>query len=258
VLFFGFLGDPSEVHALKLVGTILSSFIFACVLGAAGGLAWLFVLNHVRQLKNTAFAVFAWIFIIYGVTDILGFSGAIAAMAFGAALTNHERLPLHNLKIFHQRELGKIEQSDTDFYHEVIFLLKTIFFVYLGLSIKFNAPHMLSWALLAVIVIYTIRTLIVRFVMRASSPGWQESFAQSVMAPKGLAAAVLAAVPAERGIANGALIQDFAYFGVLVSIVMTACLIPLQRQPAIAGGIQRFFGLPSEGRSAAAAPSSID
>jgi NhaP-type Na+/H+ or K+/H+ antiporter len=258
VLFFGFMGDPAHVEAGKLIGKILSAFVFACVIGAAGGLAWLFVLNSVRQLKNTEFAVFAWIFIVYGVTDILGFSGAIAAMAFGAALTNHERLPLHNMKIFHRRELGKIEQSDTDFYHEVIFLLKTIFFVYLGLSIKFTAAYMVIWAALAVAVIYVARTILVRFVMRPSSPGWQESYAQSVMAPKGLAAAVLAAVPMEMGIPGGETIRDFAYFGVLVSIVATACLIPLQRQPSIGRGIQRIFGLPSDARTIVASPASID
>jgi NhaP-type Na+/H+ or K+/H+ antiporter len=255
VLFFGFLENPSQVHAGKLTGQILSAFVFACVIGAAGGIAWLFVLNNVRQLKNTAFAVFAWIFIIYGVTDALGFSGAIAAMAFGAALTNHERLPLHNLKVFRQRELGRIEESDTDFYHEVIFLLKTLFFVYLGLSVKFTQPGMLGWALLGVVIIYVFRTLVVRAVMRSSSPGWQESYAQSVMAPKGLAAAVLAAIPAARGIPGGEVIQDFAYFGVLVSIVTTAALIPLQRQPAFGRGVRKFFGLPSD---AEPAPASID
>jgi cell volume regulation protein A len=162
------------------------------------------------------------------------------------------------MRIFHKRELGKIEDSDTDFYHEVIFLLKTIFFVYLGLSIKFTAPHMLGWAALAVAVIYIFRAVLVRFVMKSSSPGWQESYAQSVMAPKGLAAAVLAAVPVEMGIPGAETIRDFAYFGVLVSIVATACLIPLQRQAAIGRGVKEFFGLPSDARTIVASPASID
>jgi hypothetical protein len=78
------------------------------------------------------------------------------------------------------------------------------------------------------------------------------------MAPKGLAAAVLAAVPMEMGIPGGETIRDFAYFGVLVSIVATACLIPLQRQPSIGRGIQRIFGLPSDARTIVASPASID
>jgi NhaP-type Na+/H+ or K+/H+ antiporter len=204
------------------------------------------VLNTVRQLKNTAFAVFAWIFVVFGVTDILGFSGAIAAMAFGAALTNHERLPLHDLKIFRQRKLGKIEESDTDFYHEVIFLLKTFFFVYLGISIKFTDPMLAAWALLAVGGLYQIRAFAVRQLMRKASPGWQESYSQSILAPKGLASAVLASAPLQAGIAGAETIRDFSYIAVLVSIVVTASLMPLQKQPAFARWTERFYGFREE------------
>ena len=249
VLFFSFLEEPAKLEAGRLVGQVLSAFVFACVIGGVGGLAWLFVLNTVRQLKNTAFAVFAWIFVVFGVTDLLGFSGAIAAMAFGAALTNHERLPLHDMKIFRQRKLGKIEESDTDFYHEVIFLLKTFFFVYLGISIKFTDPLLAAWALTAVFSLYFIRAFAVRSIMRPASPGWQESFSQSIMAPKGLASAVLAAAPLQAGVAGADAIRDFSYIAVLASIVVTASLLPLQKQPAIARWTERFYSLKSKAES---------
>jgi NhaP-type Na+/H+ or K+/H+ antiporter len=201
-------------------------------------------MNAVRQLPYTSFAIFAWMFVLYGVADMLGFSGAIASLAFGASLTNYQRLPLHNMKIFQRREMGQLSESDMEFYHEVIFMLKTFFFVYLGMSIRFSNPIYLLVVLGAVALIYVGRLLIVRFVMKGVSPGWEESYQLSVTAPKGLAAAVLASVPLERGLEGGDIIRSFAYFTVLVSIVVTAGLIPLMRQRPVESLARRLYGFP--------------
>jgi cell volume regulation protein A len=45
------------------------------------------------------------------------------------------------------------------------------------------------------------------------------------MAPKGLAAAVLATLPLEYGVAGGEVIRDTTYMVVLVSITLTALLV---------------------------------
>ncbi|WP_321476118.1 cation:proton antiporter [uncultured Paludibaculum sp.] len=243
VMVFSILGSPEGVfQAPRMLGTVLSSLVFAGVIGMAGGLAWAAVLNTVRQFPNTSFAVFAWVFILYGIADMMGFSGAIAALAFGASMVNHDRLPLHNVKLFQQHKLGSLNTADMEFYHEVIFLLKTFFFVYLGLSIKFDNPVYLLVVLVVVVVTYLARLGIVTRVMRGVSPGWEESYELSVMAPKGLAAAVLASVPLERGMAGGEVIQSFSYFVVLVSIVLTAGLIPLMRRPVVERGARRLYG----------------
>lgn len=243
VMFFSILDSPEGVfQAPRLLGAVLSSLVFAGVIGMAGGLAWAAVLNTVRQFPNTSFAVFAWVFILYGITDMLGFSGAIAALAFGASIVNHDRLPLHNLALFRQRELASLNSADMEFYHEIIFLLKTFFFVYLGLSIRFQNPFYLLIVLGAVVVVYLGRLGIVCKVMRGVSPSWEESYELSVMAPKGLAAAVLASVPLERGMPGGAVVQSFAYFVVLISIVLTASLIPLMRRPFVERAARRLYG----------------
>jgi len=47
------------------------------------------------------------------------------------------------------------------------------------------------------------------------------------MIPKGLAAAVLASIPAQVGIIGGELIRDVTYMVILISIVATSVMIPL-------------------------------
>lgn len=247
VIVFSLLNSPGgAIHAPRMVGAVLASLVCAGFIGMAGGLAWASYMNAMRQVPYTSFAIFAWMFVLYGVADMLGFSGAIAALAFGASLTNYHRLPLHNVKIFQRRAMGQITASDMEFYHEVIFLLKTFFFVYLGLSIHFGNPIYLLIVLGAVTLIYLARTAIVRFVTRGVSPGWEESYQLSVTAPKGLASAVLASVPLERGLEGGDTIRSFAYFTVLVSIVVTAGLIPLMRRSSVESAARRLYNFPRE------------
>jgi len=47
------------------------------------------------------------------------------------------------------------------------------------------------------------------------------------MIPKGLAAAVLAGIPLQKGIAGGQIIQDLTYSIILISILITSVMIPL-------------------------------
>lgn len=61
-----------------------------------------------------------------------------------------------------------------------------------------------------------------------SQMSWQmaQSLGVAIMAPKGLAAAVLAGVPLQYGIEAGQLMQDFTFVVVFVSICLTAFLLP--------------------------------
>ena len=81
----------------RLIGSVLSALIFAAVIGVVGGIGWLLVLGKVRDFPNTISSTLAYVFIVYGATEFLGFSGAIAALALGITLTNFEKFGLHRI-----------------------------------------------------------------------------------------------------------------------------------------------------------------
>jgi NhaP-type Na+/H+ or K+/H+ antiporter len=56
--------------------------------------------------------------------------------------------------------------------------------------------------------------------------------------PKGLAAAVLAGLPLQQGVVGGEMIQGIAFVVVLLSIGLTAVMIPIQRS-TFGGGLYR-------------------
>jgi cell volume regulation protein A len=229
------------LDAGHMAGAIVASIVCAGLIGVSGGLAWLLVVNAVRQFPHTAFSTCAYACVLYGMAEWLGFSGGIAALAFGMTLTNAPNTALIRLPIFHQREVGALSTDDKSFFLEIIFLLKTFFFVFVGVSIKFSDLWLILFAALVVATVYLTRTVIVRFTVVPLDAGWEASAITSLLAPKGLAAAVLASLPLRRGLEGGEAMENFTYMVVLLSTLATATLIPAVPRSLGARICRRFF-----------------
>lgn len=233
-----------DVEPGRLVGSVLSAMIFAAVIGVLGGIGWLLVLGKVRDFPNTISSTLAYVFIVYGLTELLGFSGAIASLALGITLTNFEKLNLHSIPSI-DRNIVPLNEIDVAFYREAVFLLKTYFFVYLGISIHFGAIYPALTAIAMVIIVYAMRIGLTGVVFRDASYSLRDTAITSMMAPKGLAAAVLATLPLKYGVVGGDVIRDTTYMVVLVSITLTAVLVMVYPVPLVTKFYARALGKPS-------------
>jgi len=221
----------NHISAGNIVGQIISSFLVAAIIGGLFALAWSSILSSIRRLDNSIFLTPAFVFITYGITESLGFSGAISALTMGITLGNireivpnsyHElKLPFDDAKIsLRPISLNQIEKM---FIGEIIFLLKTFFFVYIGISIALHNTNLSIIGLLLTLVIFSVRILVVRLSMNKTILK-RDAILAAVISPKGLAAAVLATLPAQAGLAGGVVIQDVVYAIILFSIISTASL----------------------------------
>jgi cell volume regulation protein A len=208
----------------RLLGTVLASLIFAAVIGLLGGIGWLMVLGKVRNFPNTISSTLAYVFIVYGLTEMLGYSGAIAALALGVSLTNFQKFHLYRIPYI-DKSIVPLNEIDLAFYREAVFLLKTYFFVYLGISIHFSDVALAVAAISMVSMVYLMRLGLSRLIFRDHGYGLRDTAIASMMAPKGLASAVLATLPLQYGVAGGEMIRDTTYMVVLVSITLTALLV---------------------------------
>jgi len=211
------------------VGQILASFILATIMGFLGAFFWSVVLHRIRNIKNSIFTTPAFVFIIYGISEILGYSGAISALAFGIGLANNDLIKGTAFSKYFAKEPDSLNETERILFGEAVFLLKTFFFVYIGISIQLS-----DWVPMLIGLIVTIILFLLRIpVVRASMPidkGKQsmvDLMFMSAMVPKGLAAAVLATIPLQQGIAGGELIKNIVFSVVLFSIIFTSVLIPL-------------------------------
>lgn len=227
----------------SLVGTVMSALVFATVIGVLGGIGWLLVLGKVRDFPNTISSTLAYVFIVYGLTELLGFSGAIAALALGVTLTNFEKFGLLRFPNI-DHNLVPLNETDMTFYREAVFLLKTYFFVYLGISIQFGEVYLATIAISIVMMVYVMRLLLTRSIFRDASYSLRDTAFTSMMAPKGLAAAVLATLPLKYGVVGGEIIRDVTYMVVLFSITLTALLVMLYPRNFVQGAYSRALKKP--------------
>ncbi len=222
-----------------IAGSILSSFILASIIGVASAIFWSMLLGRVRTIQNSMFTTPAFVFVIYGLAEQLGFSGAIAALAFGVALANIDKFQFKFIRAFHRQGLLTFNESEKQFFSEIVFLLKTFFFVFIGLSIQFTNLWALLLGVFITLIIYVIRIPVVKFSVHEQLPTMDLTL-MATMVPKGLAAAVLANLPLQEGIPGGDFIRDLVYPVILTSIVLTSVLVPmLVRVPSISA----FYGL---------------
>lgn len=222
-----------EVKIGLIVGKIISSFTLAAVMGWLGALVWSILLNRVRTIRNTIFTTPAFVFIIFGIAEMFGFSGAISALAFGITLANIEVFNVSLLKKYIASEPISLNETEKIFFSEIVFLLKTFFFIYIGLSIQLQNLWALVLGLLVTIIIFISRVPVVKFSVRKPF-ATSDLTMMSIMVPKGLAAAVLASLPLQQGIEGGEFIRDITYAVILISIIFTCVLIPLvERSPTV-------------------------
>ncbi len=227
----------------KIIGNLLSSLILASVIGAVGGLFWTQILNRVRSYPNTQFATFAFMFIVFGIAEMLDFSGAIAALAFGVVLGNHQYI-VRSLSRIHRVNVKAsiiVSPVEKELYKEIVFLIKIFFFIYLGISIPFEQAYIIGIAFTITASLYLIRPLAAKFLVTHRVSAYDRTII-SVMIPKGLAAAVLAGLPAQYGMVEGPDIQAITYNVVLISIVMTSVLIPLIERTRLGTFYKRLLG----------------
>ncbi len=229
-----------SLNAGMMLGQIIASFSLAAVIGCSAAIFWSVVLCKIREFKNGIFLSPAFVFIVYGVAELLGYSGAIAAFAFGLTLGNvqyfKQILPKKTLSMtpveFNARERA--------FFGELEFLLKTFFFVYIGISIRVGNMALLFGGLMLTVAIFIIRIPVIYCAMERIIGRFDISVI-SAMVPKGLAAAVLATLPLKAGVPNGAIIQDIVYAVILFSIILTGILIILIERKILHGFYALIF-----------------
>lgn len=257
--------DSGEFEIGKILGSLISSLVLASVIGVASGLLWLKMLDRIRMMPNTQFATFAFMFIVYGIAESLDYSGAIAALAFGILLGNN-RIIGHSISRLSENinvsslKSGIVTDAEKKLYKEIVFLLKIFFFVYLGISIPFEHIDIVLIALTIVIAVYMARPVATKILVKDHVTAYDRTIV-SVMAPKGLAAAVLAGLPAQHGMIEGNDIQAITYYIVLLSIVGTSVLIPLIERTSLGELMQRFLKVPAQQpktTQAAAEPATAD
>jgi potassium/hydrogen antiporter len=226
VLFLGFIQAHKDgaFNVTILARDLAVSFGLSALIGCAAGFAWSFALNRVRSIRNNIFLTLALVLILFGVLEILHLSGGIAVLCFGGAITNSTSFRIPGLARLGFGNSTPFTDREKAFFSEAVFLLKTFFFVYLGLSLRFGNARLFLFAFLLVGVKLLIRIPFVGFAVSRTETR-RDAALMSVMVSMGLASAVLASLPIQEGLEGGELIRDLTYAIILASILANSILV---------------------------------
>jgi len=161
---------------------------------------------------------------LFGVVEMLGFSGPIAALAFGITIGNIESIRIPVFKKSVPGESIGLTETEKLFFSEVAFLLKTFFFIYLGISLELISSWLIVVSIVLCVIAFLLRLFSVKYTVKKSYPKLDIAIA-SIMVPKGLAAVVLASIPLQQEVIGGETIKNITYGVVLLSIVITSALV---------------------------------
>jgi cell volume regulation protein A len=199
--------------------TIVHNFVLAGAIGFPAGIIWLWTLEKELQDRPLSYVMtLGVLMLLFSFTGLVGGSGAIAVLCFGIAMANGQ--PIIN-KISRSSELMRLSwrlssaegEKVRDIHAEISFLVRTFFFVYMGVVARIAYG---GWFYLLTVVAFIGAIFLARYgslrLFELVFPR-QEQYRNLYLAmiPRGLAAAVLAGMPAAEGIAGADVFIDFGF-----------------------------------------------
>ena len=212
-----------NLHPVDLILSIGADPIFSIGLGIGSALLWAFFRKVFLKVFEMPFATEFWSLLTYGlIQELFQLNGPIGILAFGFALANLNLLPrslsgLFNIKPVSEKEISLLK--------EISFLLKTFFFLYLGMLIQLSALNIFILAVLLTLLIFITRYVAVRLVFSPKKTPYFDTLIAMGMGPRGLACAVLATLPLQKGYEQGEFIQNLIFYIILISIVSTSVFV---------------------------------
>ena len=227
-----------EMNAGMIVSHFISSLVLAVIMGIGGAFLWSLIINRIPKLKATSFSTPAFLFILYGITEYLNFSGPLAALTFGIAIGNLSYFEPKLLERIIPNQSIILPQAEKDFFNQIVFLLRIFFFVYIGIKIQVDRLDWLLWGALITMVLFVMRILVVKIISNRKDPLLDKAV-MSIMIPKGLGVAVIATLPLQNNYFDGVIIQSICFTIILFSTLFCVGFFYL-----VSSGISLpFYGL---------------
>ena len=215
VAFIMFEAVLSGYFDLELLGiTFGRNIAIGLLLGLGVGIPWMFVTTKLANAQHSYMLTLGILFVLYFMAQSLGESGALTALVFGLMLGNRYRLSRY-LRI----KLPEISTDDT-MHNQLTFLVRSFFFVFVGLLASFGQIEYIIFGIVSAILIYLGRLIVTKTTL-TNRFSVLDRKVTSVMIPRGLAAAVLATFAITLGIPNGEVYPQIVFFVIMGSVIIT-------------------------------------
>lgn len=215
VAFIMFEAVLSGYFDIELLGiTFGRNIAIGLLLGLGVGIPWMFVTTKLANAQHSYMLTLGILFVLYFMAQSFGESGALTALVFGLMLGNRRRLSRY-LRI----KLPEISTDDT-MHNQLTFLVRSFFFVFVGLLASFGQIEYIVFGIVSAILIYLGRLIVTKTTL-TNRFSVLDRKVTSVMIPRGLAAAVLATFAITLGLPNGEVYPQIIFFVIMGSVIIT-------------------------------------
>jgi len=215
VAFIMFEAVLSGHFDLDLLGVTFGNAVaVGLLLGLGVGIPWMYVTTKLANAQHSYMLTLGILFVLFFLARSFGESGALTALVFGLMLGNRYRLSRY-LRF----KLPDISTDDT-MHNQLTFLVRSFFFVFVGLLASFGQIEYIIFGIIATLVIYFGRTILTKISLTKKFSQLDRKVT-SVMIPRGLAAAVLATFPLTLGLPNGEAYPQIVFFIIMASVIIT-------------------------------------
>lgn len=207
--------------------TAVKMITVGLIFGFGIGIPWMYVFSKLKDARHAYMLTLAILFVLFFLAKSYGGTGALTALIFGLMLGNRRHFARY-LK-FKMPEVT-VENS---FHDQLAFLVRTFFFVFVGLLANFGQIGYLLFGVAMAIVIYFGRIGVTKTSLTKRFSAFDKKVT-SVMIPRGLAAAVLATIPLTLGISNADAYPQIVFVVIISSVIITTIGLAKARknQPA--------------------------
>ena len=212
ILFEAVLIGHFDIQTLQ--ETLGRAVVVGLVLGFGVGIPWMYVSTKLGNAQHAYMLTLGILFVLFFLANEFGESGALTALVFGLMLGNKRHLS-RILKF----KLPKIEADDPT-HNQLTFLVRSFFFVFVGLMASFGQIEYVVFGILVTIVVFGGRIFVGKITLTKRFSKLDRAVTNS-MIPRGLAAAVLATYPVTMGLSNGEAYPQIIFFIILSSVIIT-------------------------------------
>jgi len=198
-------------------------FLLGILAGVVAGILWLWVLALIEGETYDDIMTLAIVFLLFFGVESVGGSGAIFTLTFGIILGNGVKVA----QWMRIRRTVAVHEMMVKFYSEISFLIKTFFFVYLGLMITFDKPQPLVIGVILAFILLFSRFFAVLFSTIGHGVLSKSKGILTTMLPRGLAAAVVAEMVISAGIPNAQIYSSIILAVIVSTVTIAAISVPL-------------------------------
>ena len=174
--------------ALMVVEKISLQVFLGGLIGVIAGIVWLWALTLLEGETYDDILTLAIAFLLYFTVESMNGSGVIFAITFGLMLGNGVEVA----KFLGIKRTVVIHELMKKFHSQMSFLIKTFFFVYLGILVSFQRIEFIVIGILILLALLGARYIAIRISTCRGCFEKDDIQTMIVMMPRGLAAAIMA------------------------------------------------------------------